>query len=1051
MDTNKTQPFHPEADLDDIIAAYLAAAQVGAAPSHQELIARYPAFARELTAFFADQERFQRVAEPVRAAVTGMPPVGSMIRYFGDYELLEEIARGGMGVVYKARQISLNRIVALKMILAGQFASETDVQRFRHEAESAANLDHPNIVPIYEVGEQDEQQYFSMKLIDGGSLAQKTSGGQPGLSSKEAAQLMARVARAVHYAHQHGILHRDLKPANILLDPHGEPHITDFGLAKRVRNEPEASATGQLTQSGAILGTPSYMAPEQAAARKGLTTAVDVYSLGAILYELFTGRPPFQAETPFDTILQVLEKEPIAPRLLNSALPRDLETICLKCLEKDPGKRYGSAVALADDLEHWLAGEPIMARPLGRLERGWRWCRRNPDRVLFTGIASALLLLIGVAAAIGYATTAAARDQTVRLLYAAHMNLAAQALEARDDEQLLTLLEQYAPPTVQANLRGWEWDFLRAQCRIRMRIPSDDGQSSYQAIAWSPDGRWLAATTAFDEALKVWDAATGETRWSVAGRMPAPGETSSVVSSVAWCPDSQHVAWTTGPEKTVKVLEIASGREHRTLSGHTDWVLAVAWSRDGRLASVAVDHTIVIWDPRTGQELQRLQRKAPPLDRRTFLPLHWSTNGAQLVSSDLSRNETVFWDVNRKTVINTFKTSALTWSPDGRFFANTSAVVDAATGRIVIALGKESRQLGHDMAWSPDGRWLAEREGSMTTKIRNASTGKVEHVFRGRSGPLAWSPDSRHLAVGTTIWDVEPVKEPLILGDGQGELSRLAAWHSMTWKGQSTINGVTRDFGRAVSPDEQWLAEMSGNDILVLPSSQSRSHWSRSDQGRRLRGHADMVLSYAWSPDSRRLASISRDGTVKVWDVSTSLVLLTLRGKSSTDRYFGVAFSRDGLRLAVGRGNNRVMIWDAGHDRHTLADPRLVRRLPWVPPDEVGGLRRYTADGTAFIVVSLAVPVIFLAMRRRWWLLASLVAMFFVLLLLVASYELWKDAGSMDDLLQHYSWDGWYFIFLWGPFRIVLLLEFLLLLGLLPVLLVAVTRAIRLRARRRSR
>jgi serine/threonine protein kinase len=457
MAPQSSDPRAQELRLDEVIASYLRAVKIGQAPNRRDWAGQHPELAAELERFFADQDHFDRLAAPLRRIVphSSSAPHYLPLTRIGNYELIQEIASGGMGVVYQARQTNLNRMVALKMLVARPHATPADLQRFRTEVEAVAQLDHPNIVPIYEVGEwtrSDPREsttdslapsvpYFSMKLVEGGSLAERVKSwaliaGCPA-GARQIAELMLKIARAVHFAHQHGILHRDLKPANILVGSRGEPYVTDFGLAKRLRpqirrmdspsqtpvceretssslsqasigtkakpgaSSPEVRQVSEtpLTQSGSVLGTPSYMAPEQAdpstAQNDGkhlsVTTASDLYSLGAILYELLTGQPPFHGITPDETVRQLLDTQAIRPRAINAQIHQDLETICLKCLEKQPARRYSSVQSFADDLERFLAGEPIQARPAGNLERAWRWCRRKP---IVASLAASLALAV---------------------------------------------------------------------------------------------------------------------------------------------------------------------------------------------------------------------------------------------------------------------------------------------------------------------------------------------------------------------------------------------------------------------------------------------------------------------------------------------------------------------------------------------------------------------------------------------------------------------------------------------------------------------------------
>jgi tRNA A-37 threonylcarbamoyl transferase component Bud32 len=398
--------FRRERRLNAVIAEYIKAVQAGRTPDRPKFLERHWDLTDGLVSFFANEDRLMHMAGLASPRVVAEPrprrprrrtrsKPGLRVRCeFGEFELLSEIASGGMGVVYKARHKRLNRIVALKTIHPGVAGPSNDVvRRLRIEAKVVAALDHPNIVPLYEIGEQGGFPYLILKLITGGDLERHV----PRLAQnpRAAARLIAKVARTVHFAHLHGVLHRDLKPSNILLDSRGEPHLTDFGLAKCIETE------SGLTQTGLILGTPAYMAPEQLQGRRHeTTTAADIYGVGAVLYKLLTGHPPFQAETVYELLDLLIECEPVPPRTYSPEVDRDLEAICLKCLEKEPCRRYDSAAALAADLDRWLAGSPIKARPPGRVELISRWYHRNKKAVALSAVLVGLVMIFVLAAVV---------------------------------------------------------------------------------------------------------------------------------------------------------------------------------------------------------------------------------------------------------------------------------------------------------------------------------------------------------------------------------------------------------------------------------------------------------------------------------------------------------------------------------------------------------------------------------------------------------------------------------------------------------------------------
>ena len=774
------------------------------------------------------------------------PGAGQSIRYVGDYEIVEEIARGGMGVVYKARQTSLSRIVALKMILAGDLAGPQEIARFRAEAEAAAALDHPAIVPIYEVGTHDGRHYFSMGFIEGESLSEVLRGGP--LSPGRSAELMATVAAAIDYAHDRGVVHRDLKPGNILIDADGQPHVTDFGLAKR--NE----APEELTASGQVLGTPAYMPPEQARGdQKAIGPASDVYSLGAVLYALLTGRPPHQTDSLVDTLRLVIEAEPVSAAMLVPGVPKDLETIAAKCLEKDPPSRYRSAGEVAQELRRFLNGEPILARPISRPQRLWRWaCRRPALASLSAAVATLLLVLAigGPAAAVRQSRLrdrAESNERRAALLAVTEREAKEDAESAREamveskrrtDHSLyartvslalrqwhdgnLTSAEDLLAATP-VDLRGIEHDYVRRL--MHLETHQLDGFAAIPTAArLTPDGgRVVAFSVAEPIKISAWDLDDLTPRPLAEGR------------GVAFSDDGSKLARLTND--SVDILDTDSGKVlHWFPRDQRIEPLGDFGGPDNeRLAIVCNDQTVRIWNVQTGELVQTIREP----NRHHYHRIAVSRDGKRIAWRSSDDGVVQVRDIDTGEMLVETQTpnahrpypGPIAWSPDGQ--AVYSGRLDHID-RTDVESGKTSVMAGGltgyvlSLAVSPDGNVLAATCEDGSIRIFEASTGRMFERLTGhgigvRYGipSVAFSADGDWLVsagydTAVKVWDVAWMNGI----DSAGIEAVDPNNGGQTWTvGADLVEAITAptDGHRILVGDaDGWLVSFDGNDGSVV-------------------------------------------------------------------------------------------------------------------------------------------------------------------------------------------------------------------------------------------
>jgi WD40 repeat protein/tRNA A-37 threonylcarbamoyl transferase component Bud32 len=887
---------------------------------------------------------------PVAVASSDLGESDRRGQQFGDYELLEEIARGGMGVVYKARQKSLNRTVAVKLILAGQFATKQFVRRFRAEAAAAAVLQHPNIVAIHEVGVYAGHHFFSMDYVQGQNLAQLV-GSRP-LAPRQAARYIKLIAEAIDYAHQQGILHRDLKPSNVLIDAAtDQPRVTDFGLARRLDGDSSLTITGQ------VLGSPNFMPPEQAGSGgHKLGRHSDVYGLGAILYYLVTARAPFQAESLEATVTQVINVEPIAPRLLNPAVPADLETICLRCLEKEPCRRYQTAHELAEELDRFLRQEPILARPVSRAERVWRWCCRKPALATLGGIALALLLVVLLGAPIAMVRIRRGKAEAERNLYVADMKLVSEAVRDGAYNHARELLERHRPASGQIDLGGFEWRYFWKVLQDHEPVRTLVGglaTSGWISCSLTTKGNILYNQSGSE--LRAWDLTTWEALPLI--KPPQPGWVTWL-----WDPLNQRAYCTDDTNQTLTVYSLPKLGEQQVvhLPGPAS---TFATSPGGDLLAAAVEvkreHRVLLWDLVKGVQIAELGACGENVSQLQFSrantilgalyrdgtlglwdlvrlkPLSAGSNGPagrfdfmqflpdsrRLLLSDLGETRYRVWDISTETE-SILTAGAIEqmyfhgFSPGGEYLLTSVNrqelnLLDARTLQLVGTLhGHLGLVLGAD--YSSDGKLLATASVDQTVRLWDLGTQRAIAILGGfgeRISDVKFTPDGQHLV--------------LISGSG---MLKVYDWPKVVNSGLfATTSYPEGTIAIAISPDQHTLASRAVRGTVTLWDRMSRKQVQSFPLGDPAFGNL------AFAPDGKSLAWVSRKALSLLSLDSGNIATFPVDGSGD---WGDVAFSPDGAEFAYAC-RTQLRVLDLKSQRSQMFAPS---------DDEVVGVD-YSPDG----------------------------------------------------------------------------------------------------------